>query len=52
MKVHLKMIKKLVKLKFFFLLVIIMKVILKIINLMGMDIIYGKKMVMNILVNI
>ena len=48
MKVVLKMIKEVVKGKFILIQVIIMKVILVIINLMGKDILFGKKMDMNI----
>ena len=50
MKDILKMIKKMVKLKLFFLQVIFTKEILRVINLMVKDIIFGKKVEVNILV--
>jgi hypothetical protein len=52
MKVNFIKIKNVVREKLFFNLVIFMKVVLIIINLMVKDIIFGKKMVMNILVSI
>ena len=48
MKVIMKMIKKKVKENFILIKVIIMKVILMMIILMEKDILFGKKMVMNI----